>query len=243
GADVLRLWVAATDYRAEIAVSDEILKRTADSYRRMRNTLRFLLANLNGFDPQKHQVAPADMLSLDRWVLERARALQETVRQAYEDFEFHVIYQKVHNFCVVDLGSFYLDVIKDRQYTTQRDSLARRSCQTALYHIAEAMTRWLAPVLSFTMEEVWEYLPGARPMSVFMATWYDIPGSAKDVTDVDWETVLHVRQVVSRLLERLRKEGVIGSSLDADVTLYAEDELRGKLEALGEELRFALITS
>ncbi len=243
GADVLRLWVAATDYRAEIAVSDEILKRTADSYRRMRNTLRFLLANLNGFDPQKHQVAPADMLSLDRWVLERARALQETVRQAYEDFEFHVIYQKVHNFCVVDLGSFYLDVIKDRQYTTQRDSLARRSCQTALYHIAEAMTRWLAPVLSFTMEEVWEYLPGARPMSVFMATWYDIPGSAKDVTDVDWETVLHVRQVVSRLLEKLRKEGVIGSSLDADVTLYAEDELRGKLEALGEELRFALITS
>src|SRR5690606_3900280 len=168
---------------------------------------------------------------------------QETVRQAYEDFEFHVIYQKVHNFCVVDLGSFYLDVIKDRQYTTQRDSLARRSCQTALYHIAEAMTRWLAPVLSFTMEEVWEYLPGARPMSVFMATWYDIPGSAKDVTDVDWETVLHVRQVVSRLLEKLRKEGVIGSSLDADVTLYAEDELRGKLEALGEELRFALITS
>src|SRR5690606_36799757 len=121
--------------------------------------------------------------------------------------------------------------------------LARRSCQTALYHIAEAMTRWRAPVLSFTMEEVWEYLPGARPMSVLMATWYDIRGSAKDVTDVDWETVLHVRQVVSRMLEKLRKEGVTGSSLHADVTMSAEDELSGKLDAIGEEQLFALISS
>ncbi|HEX7029978.1 MAG TPA: isoleucine--tRNA ligase [Gammaproteobacteria bacterium] len=243
GADVLRLWVAATDYRGEIAVSDEILKRMADSYRRLRNTLRFLLANLNGFDPAKHQVEPANMLSLDRWALEQARGLQETVKRAYEDYEFHVIYQKVHNFCVVDLGGFYLDVIKDRQYTTQADSLARRSCQTALYHIAEAMLRWLAPVLSFTMEEAWEHLPGERPLSVFMAEWYDIPGSAKDITDIDWEAVLHVRQAVSRLLEKLRKDDVIGSSLDAEVTLYADDGLREKLEALGDELRFALITS
>ena len=243
GADVLRLWVAATDYRGEIAVSDEILKRTADSYRRLRNTLRFLLANLNGFDPAKDQIEPADMLSLDRWVLEQARDLQETVKRAYEEYEFHVIYQKVHNFCVVDLGSFYLDVIKDRQYTTQADSLARRSCQTALYHIAEAMLRWLAPILSFTMEEAWEFVPGERPLSVFMSVWYDVPGAAKDVTDIDWEAVLHVRQAVSRYLERLRKEDVIGSSLDADVTLYADDDLRKKLEALGDELRFALITS
>ncbi|HEX7046698.1 MAG TPA: isoleucine--tRNA ligase [Gammaproteobacteria bacterium] len=243
GADVLRLWVAATDYRGEIAVSDEILKRTADSYRRLRNTLRFLLANLNGFDPATDCVVPGDMLSLDRWVLEQARALQATVETAYENYEFHVIYQKVHNFCVVDLGGFYLDVIKDRQYTTQADSLARRSCQTALYHTAEAMLRWLAPILSFTMEEAWEYLPGERALSVFMSEWYDIPGSAKDVTDIDWEAVLHVRQVVSRLLETLRKEDVIGSSLDAEVTLFADDTLREKLDALGDELRFALITS
>lgn len=243
GADALRLWVAATDYRGEIAVSDEILKRTGDSYRRLRNTLRFLLANLNGFDPETDQVKPADMLSLDRWVLEQARELQEAVKGAYDDYEFHVIYQKVHNFCIVDLGSFYLDVIKDRQYTTQSDSLARRSCQTALYHIAEAMVRWLAPILSFTMEEAWEFLPGKRSLSVFMAEWYDIPGSAKDVTDIDWETVLHVRQAVSRYLERLRRDDIIGSSLDADVTLYADDELREKLAALGDELRFALITS
>lgn len=244
GADALRLWVSATDYRGEISVSDEILKRTADSYRRLRNTLRFLLANLNGFDPAKDQVSPAEMLSLDRWVLERARSLQQTVERAYEDYEFHVIYQKVHNFCVVDLGSFYLDVIKDRQYTMQADSLGRRSCQTAMYHIAEAMVRWLAPVLSFTMEEAWEYLPGDdRPLSVFMSQWHEVPGAAKEVTEVDWDALLHVRQVVSRLLEKLRKEDVIGSSLDADVILYADDALYGKLQAMGDELRFALITS
>lgn len=242
GADALRLWVAATDYRGEIAVSDEILKRTGDSYRRLRNTLRFLMANLNGFNPETDQVPPPEMLSLDRWALEQARELQETVKRAYDDYEFHVIYQKVHNFCIVDLGSFYLDVIKDRQYTTQANSLARRSCQTALYHIAEAMVRWLAPILSFTMEEAWEFLPGKRPLSVFMTEWYDMPGAAKDVA-IDWEAVLHVREAVSRHLERLRKEDVIGSSLDADVTLYAEDELHAKLNALGDELRFALITS
>ena len=242
GADVLRLWVAATDYRGEMSVSDEILKRMADSYRRLRNTLRFLLANLNGFEPSQHAVKPEDMLSLDRWAIERARGLQAEILDAYNNYEFHQIYQKVHNFCVVDMGSFYLDVIKDRQYTTQADSLARRSCQTALYHIAEAMLRWLAPILSFTMEEAWEMLPGERPLSVFMTEWYDIPGAAKDV-DIDWDTVLHVREAVSRVLEGLRKDNIIGSSLDAHVKLYAEDEMYDKLAALGDELRFALITS
>jgi isoleucyl-tRNA synthetase len=242
GADVLRLWVAATDYRGEMSVSDEILTRMSDSYRRLRNTLRFLLANLDGFDPATHCVKPEDLLSLDRWVLERVRALQGEVCNAYDNYEFHQIYQKVHNFCVNDLGGFYLDVIKDRQYTTQADSLARRSCQTALYHIAESMVRWLAPILSFTMEEAWEMLPGERSLSVFMATWYDIPGAAKDV-DIDWESVLHVRQAVSRVLEGLRKDNVIGSSLDADVKLYADDAMLARLEALGDELRFALITS
>ena len=150
GADVLRLWVAATDYRGEMGVSDEILKRMADSYRRMRNTARFLLANLNGFDPAQHLVPPEHMLALDRWVVDRTRRLQEEILEAYEEYAFHLIYQKIHNFCSVDMGSLYLDIIKDRQYTTQRDSVARRSAQTALYHIAEAMTRWLAPILSFT---------------------------------------------------------------------------------------------
>ncbi|MCP1726220.1 isoleucyl-tRNA synthetase [Natronospira proteinivora] len=241
GADVLRLWVAASDYRGEIAVSDEILKRVADSYRRMRNTLRFLLANMAGFDPAKDAVAPSEMLSLDRWVVARAGELQDEIRGAYDRYEFHHIYQRVHNFCVNDLGGFYLDVIKDRQYTTQADSHARRSCQTALYHIAEAMVRWLAPILSFTSEEIWEHLPGERDESIFLETWYELPSVTAD--DVDWQAVITVREQVSRVLERLRNEEAIGASLDAQVDLYTSDELKTKLAVLGDELRFALITS
>ncbi|HMQ13824.1 MAG TPA: class I tRNA ligase family protein, partial [Candidatus Competibacter phosphatis] len=173
GADVLRLWAAATDYRGEMNVSDEILKRMADSYRRMRNTARFLLANLNGFDPAQHRLPPERMLALDRWAVDRTRRLQAEILEAYDQYLFHLIYQKIHNFCSVDMGSLYLDIIKDRQYTTQRDSIARRSAQTALYHIIEAMTRWLAPILSFTAEEIWRNLPGERGPSVFLTTWYD----------------------------------------------------------------------
>ena len=173
GADIIRLWVAATDYRGEMSVSDEILKRTADAYRRIRNTVRFLLANLEGFDPARHRVAAADMIALDQWAVGRAHALQREIALAYDGYNFHLIYQKLLNFCVADLGGFYLDVIKDRQYTTQADSLARRSCQTAMFHIVEAMVRWMAPVLSFTADEIWGFMPGARAESVFMETWYE----------------------------------------------------------------------
>ena len=155
GADILRLWVAATDYRSEMSVSGEILKRVSDAYRRMRNTQRFLLGNLHGFDPGRHQVLDERMVALDRWALERARSLQDEVVKAYERYEFHHIYHKVHNFCVVDMGGFYLDVLKDRLYTTPAMGVPRRSAQTAMYHIAEAMVRWLAPILSFTAEEIW----------------------------------------------------------------------------------------
>ena len=173
GADILRLWVAATDYRGEMRVSDEILKRTADSYRRMRNTARFLLANLNGFDPAQHLLSPERMLPLDRWAVDLSRRLQAQIEEAYEDYLFHLIYQKVHNFCSVEMGSLYLDIIKDRQYTTRRDSLARRSAQSAMYHILAALVRWLAPILSFTAEEIWRQMPGERCASVFLATWYE----------------------------------------------------------------------
>src|SRR5690606_30255032 len=152
GADILRLWVASTDYRGEMAVSDEILKRMADAYRRIRNTARFLLANLAGFDPAQHALPFGELLALDQWVVDAAARLQDEIIAAYDAFQFHLVYQKVHNFCVVELGSFYLDVIKDRQYTTQADSRARRSAQTALYHISEALVRWVAPVLSFTAD-------------------------------------------------------------------------------------------
>jgi isoleucyl-tRNA synthetase len=244
GADIIRLWVAATDYRGEMSVSDEILKRTADAYRRIRNTARFLLANLAGFDPAQHQVSPEEMIELDRWAVDRAHRLQEEIIEAYRSYQFHLIYQKVHNFCAVDMGGFYLDVIKDRQYTTQADSLARRSCQTAMYRAVEALVRWLAPVLSFTADEIWSHMPGERSESVFLDSWYSglfalDPG---DPFDRDfWDRVVQVRMALGPELERFRAER--NSSLDAELDLYCDDDLLGMLQRLGDELRFALITS
>jgi isoleucyl-tRNA synthetase len=248
GADILRLWVAATDYRGEMSVSDEILKRTADAYRRLRNTARFLLANLNGFDPAQHIVPATEMLELDRWAVERARRLQQQVVKAYDSYEFHQIYQRVHNFCVVDMGGIYLDVIKDRQYTMQADSVGRRSAQTAMYHIVDAMARWLAPILSFTAEEIWKYIPGRRGDSVFLETWYDLPAvygtdSKADAGLSFWDQVIAVREYVKKELENLRIAGGIGGSLDAEVELYCGRELHDQLVRLGDELRFVLITS
>ncbi|MFP1452663.1 class I tRNA ligase family protein [Escherichia coli] len=159
--------MASTDYTGETAVSDEILKRAADSYRRIRNTARFLLANLNGFDPAKDMVKPEEMVVLDRWAVGCAKAAQEDILKAYEAYDFHEVVQRLMRFCSVEMGSFYLDIIKDRQYTAKADSVARRSCQTALYHIAEALVRWMAPILSFTADEVWGYRPGEREKYVF----------------------------------------------------------------------------
>ncbi|HUA88875.1 MAG TPA: class I tRNA ligase family protein, partial [Steroidobacteraceae bacterium] len=241
GADVLRLWVSATDYANEIAVSDEILKRMADSYRRMRNTLRFLLGNLHGFDPVRDAVAPAQMVALDRWVLRRTRELQAQVTEAYRRYAFHLIYQKVHNFCSVELGGFYLDVLKDRMYTTPRAGLARRSAQTAMFHVAEAMVRWLAPILSFTTEEAWRYLPGERADSVFHSTWHALPEVAADA--IDWDALIALRTDVARELEKLRDAGAIGAPLEAQVQVYVSPAQERRFAALGEELRFLLITS
>ncbi len=246
GADILRLWVASTDYSAEITVSDEILKRTADTYRRIRNTVRFLLANLNGFDPARHMLADQDMLSLDRWAVARAQQLQQQIIAAYRDYNFHIIYQKLHNFCAVDMGGFYLDIIKDRQYTTQADSIARRSAQTALFHLAEAMCRWLAPILSFTADEIWHYLPGERSDSVQLENWYQGLFELDDDEAMNmafWQQVLEARSAVSKQLENLRVDNKIGSSLDAEVTLFCNGALQQNLNKLGDELRFVMITS
>ena len=248
GADILRLWVAATDYRGEMSVSDEILKRTADAYRRIRNTSRFLLANLHGFEPAEHSLPTDKLLALDKWIIEHARRLQQQIITAYDNYEFHVIYQLVHNFCAVEMGSFYLDVIKDRQYTTQENSIARRSAQTALYHVVEAMARWLAPILSFTAEDIWQVMPGEREESVLLATWYDLPAMYSDETEAEsetafWHQVIEVRDAVNKELEALRVAGGIGSGLDAEVDLYCGREIHDQLARLEDELRFALITS
>ena len=246
GADILRLWVAAADYRGELAVSDEIFKRTADSYRRIRNTARFLLGSLHGFDPAADTVQFSQMLSLDRWAVDRAAQLQQDIIEAFSSYHFHLIYQKLHNFCANDLGGFYLDVIKDRLYTTQPNSVARRSAQTAMYLIGEALVRWIAPILSFTAEEIWENLPGERGPSVMLEQWY--AGLQQQSADESmgrafWQQVIAARAAVNKAMEAQRAAGALRGSLDATVTLYCAPELLDILSALGEELRFVLITS
>jgi len=243
GADVVRLWVAATDYANEMSVSDEILKRMADSYRRMRNTLRFLLGNLHGFDPAQHASSFDGLVAIDQWAVTKAFALQNDVVTAFRNYEFHDIYQKIHNFCVVELGGFYLDIIKDRLYTTGAGSPPRRSAQTAMYHVAEAMVRWLAPILSFTAEEAWGFMPGPRNESVFLNTWHRFPAGAERAPNIDWPVLIALKADVARHLERLRAAGDIGAPLEAEVTVYAPATQVARFEALQDELRFLLITS
>nr|WP_022975096.1 isoleucine--tRNA ligase [Nevskia ramosa] len=244
GADVLRLWVSASDYSGEIAISDNLLKRIADAYRRIRNTVRYLLSNLHGFDPARHVVAPDQLLSIDRWALSELLRTQDEIKAAYAAKQFHQVYQLLHNYCAVDLGSLYLDVLKDRLYTLQEASPARRSAQTVLLHIAEAMTRWIAPILSFTADEIWKLLPGDRAQSVFIQIWYPVPvASSNPVAGDDWASLLAAREAVKKELETLRAAGTIGSALDADVAIYADGAAFDALSTLGDELRFWFITS
>jgi len=196
---------------------------------------------MHGFDPTKHAVPVAEMLALDRWSLARTRALQDEITEAYRKYTFHLIYQKVHNFCIVDLGGFYLDVIKDRMYTTGTDSRARRSAQTAMFHIAESMVRWLAPILSFTAEEIWRYLPGKRGESVFLETWHPVPETPSD--PIDWPALIQLRTYVVRELEKLRDAGSIGAPLDTVVDVYCAPGEYARFNVLGDELRFLFITS
>ena len=245
GGDILRWWVADTDYSGEMTVSDEILKRTADSYRRVRNTCRFLLANINGFNPQTDMVDGDKLLPLDAWMVDYTRKLQEKVIAYYMDYDFKSLTKALMNFCVTELGGFYLDVIKDRQYTCKADGLARRSAQTALYHVVEAMSRWIAPVLSFTAEEIWECLPQRDEDSIMLAEWYTgFPVTGDSLfDDAFWADILKAKEAVNGALEKARGEKVIGASLSAEVVLYAQPELKAQLERLGDELRFILITS
>jgi isoleucyl-tRNA synthetase len=246
GADVLRLWVAATDYRGEMNVSLAILKQTTDGYRRLRNTARFLLSNLNDFDPAIDKVAPNDLLALDRWVIDTAYHLQIAIKADYESYQFQPIYQKIHHFCAMELGGFYLDIIKDRQYTAKADGLARRSAQTAIYHIIEALSRWLAPIISYTADEIWQHIPGKRSDSIFLATWYDdlFPLAPESVLNTaGWDKVITVKAAISKELEALRVDRKIGSSLNAEVELYCDTTIFSDLKQIESELHFIFITS
>jgi len=247
GADILRLWVSATDYRNEMSVSDEILKRVADNYRRIRNTCRFLLANLDGFDPEQHALPIADLLPLDRWVIDRANQIQSEIGAAYTDYQFNTVYQEMHHFCSVDLGSFYLDVIKDRMYTLKVDAPARRSAQTAIHHVIEALVRWMAPILSFTAEEIWSYLPGERHPSVLFETWYEglesLPADAALSADA-FVQLRGLRDAVAQVLEPMRQVSkTIGSNLDAAVVLAAPAAIVDALQPCLSELRFPFLVS
>ncbi|MDO6704771.1 isoleucine--tRNA ligase [Photobacterium sp. 1_MG-2023] len=246
GADILRLWVASTDYTGEVAVSDEILKRSADAYRRIRNTARFLLANLSGFNPATDCVPAEEMVALDRWAVARAKAAQDEIIKAYDEYNLHAVTQRLMHFCSIEMGSFYLDVIKDRQYTAKRGGHAQRSCQTALFYIVEALVRWMAPIMSFTADEIWNEMPGERDPFVFTGEWYEgLFGLADNeaFSNEFWTEVQSVRGAVNKLLEEARNEKRIGGALQAEVTLFAEPALAEKLNRLEDELRFVLLTS
>ncbi|HDH08059.1 MAG TPA: isoleucine--tRNA ligase, partial [Gammaproteobacteria bacterium] len=244
GADIIRLWVAATDFRNEMTISDEIIKRIADAYRRIRNTNRFLLGNLDGFDPASDAVNIADLIEIDAWAIARCQEIDDLVIKAYEDFSFHHVYQAVLQFCVNDMGGFYLDILKDRLYTTPAGSRARRSAQTAMTHILESLVRWMAPVLSFTAEEIWSYMPGNRDDSIFLQQWHKLPAIESNASLLKrWQVVTVLRDGVSQALEALRKEGVIGSPLDAEVSIYTEGRTLELLQSFADECRFIFITS
>ena len=244
GADVLRLWVAATDYKSEMSLSTEILQRTSESYRRIRNTARYLLGNLNDFEPSQ-ALAYDDMLELDQWAVRLTANMQKQIEEAYESYQFHQIYQRLHQFCVVDMGGFYLDIIKDRLYTLGSSSKARLSAQTAMHHILESLVRSLAPILSFTAEEIWGHMVGQREESVLFAQRYDVlDGFPQDKEqDAFWQQIIDVRNEVAKQIEAVRTRGDIGSALDAQVTLYADDAMHTSLTRIQSELRFVLITS
>ncbi|MDO9089379.1 MAG: isoleucine--tRNA ligase [Burkholderiaceae bacterium] len=240
GAEIIRLWVAASDYSGDIAGDDKILARVVDSYRRIRNTLRFLLANVSDFDPARDAVPLERMLEIDRYALSRAAQLQADILRHYEVYEFHPVVAKLQTYCSEDLGAFYLDILKDRLYTTKADSLARRSAQTALWHITQAMLRWMAPFLSFTAEEAWR-LAGTSE-SIFLETYSDL-GAPDEALLARWTRIREIRDAVNKNIETLRAEGLVGSSLQAAVSLTVPSEDHVLLSALGEDLKFVFITS
>jgi len=246
GADIVRLWVCSVDYQGEMSVSQEVLDRMADSYRRIRNTARYLLSAINDFDPATDSVSANDMVAIDRWAIDRTLKTQQAVQQSYDSYQFHAVYQNIHHFCNVDMSNFYLDIIKDRQYTMASNSPGRRSAQTAMYLIAESLVRWISPVLSFTSDEIWQHIPGDRKESVFTKPYFEglyALDNNSALTNQQWESVVDTRNAVTKALEVLRADKQIGGGLDAALTLYCDGDLASTLNKLGDELRFVFITS
>ena len=248
GAEILRLWVASTDYSGELSISSEILKRVVESYRRIRNTLRFLLANTSDFDHRRNAVPMAELVEIDRFALAMTAAMQEQVIADYARYQFHLVAQRLQAFCSEDLGAFYLDVLKDRLYTCGADSKPRRSAQTALWHITHCLVRLMAPILSFTAEELWRILAkqeeGPFTESVFFTTWHEVPKPADaDELIASWGRLRELRDPVRKEIEALRADGKVGSSLQAEVDFEANGKDLELLARLGEDLKFLMLTS
>ena len=244
GAEILRLWVAATDYSGELSISNEILKRVVESYRRIRNTLRFLLANTSDFDAAKDAVPVAQMVEIDRYALALAGRLQEDLRKDYDGYQFHLVAQKIQAFCSEDLGAFYLDILKDRLYTCGASSHARRSAQSALWHVAQTLVRLMAPILSFTAEEAWQVMAGSSEQSVFELVFHEIPDAGLDDSALNrWADVRQVREAVAKKIEEKRERKEIGSSLAAEVQIRTSGPAYDALVRLGNDLKYVLLTS
>jgi len=246
GADILRLWVASADYKADIRISNDILKQMSEVYRKIRNTFRYILGNLADFNPETDRVSYDRLLEIDRWALLRLEQVREKVTQAYDAYEFHTLYHTVHNFCAIDLSSIYLDILKDRVYTAKPDSVERRAAQTAMYEILDTLVRLVSPVLTFSAEEVWQHMPkvAGMPESIQLADW---PAARSEYLDKQledkWNKLLTVRSELTKALEQARRTKVIGHSLDAAIAIYASDDVYEQLNALGEELATLLIVS
>ena len=243
GAEILRLWCAATDYSGDLGIDDKILARVVDSYRRIRNTLRFLLANTSDFDAATQAVPLDQMLEIDRWMLARTAQFQAEVLAHYEVYEFHPVVAKLQVFCSEDLGAFYLDILKDRLYTTAPNSPARRSAQTALWHITHAMLRWMAPFLSFTAEEAWKLVAPTGPASIFIETYSDVSGWNNEELLAKWARIREIRDLANKEIETVRSAGLVGSSLQATLVIGVDTQDRTLLASLGDDLKFVTITS
>jgi len=245
GADILRLWVASADFRSEMVASDEILKRVSDQYRRIRNTFRFILGNLNDFDESK-KIVFEDQIELDKWIVLETSKLQEDVLQLYESYSYHNVVQKIHNFCVNELGGIYLDIVKDRLYTCKDSSLARQSCQTSLNYVLNTMVRLTAPILSFTSEEIWQTHPSLKGQneSIFLSKYFESKQEGECViSSSDWARIFEIKDIVNQSIERLRNENKLKGSLDSNVIISANEEDKSVLDKLGSELHFVFISS
>lgn len=246
GAEILRLWVAGEDYWNDIKFGGEIIERLTEAYRKVRNTCRFILGNISDFSPDKAAVAPKDILELDRWILHRLQLLIEKCRKAYEDYQFHVIYHSLNEFCVVDLSSFYLDIIKDRLYCERADGPLRRSAQTAMWRVLDAIAKLMAPILSFTAEEVWGHMPGfpGKPESIYLSDMPDVEKAyINDELEARWGKFRVVRGEATKILERARADKLIGNSLEAKLVIEADDELKKFLSSFGDGLADLFIVS